>query len=80
MKDIEEEVATTVESTIYSPALERQQSRDADMLSSISCFGDERGKMHRGGRRGFCLGIWQHDSLKTSHVYLDLLEKTREHI
>ena len=56
----------TVRSTTYSPALDRQQSRDADMLSSISCFEDERGKMHRGGHQGVCLDMQDHDSLDTS--------------
>ena len=59
------EETTTVRSTIDSVALDRQQSRDADMLSSMSCFEDERGKMHRGGRQVFCLNIWKHNSLDT---------------
>lgn len=56
----------TVRSTTYSPALDRQQSRDTDMLSSMSYFEDERGKMHRGGRQGICLSICKRDSLDTS--------------
>ena len=63
---VKREVATIVESTLYSPTLERQQSRDADMCSSISYFEDERGNMYRGGRQGICLDMQDHDSLESS--------------
>ena len=58
----------TVGCTIYSPALERKWSRDADMRTTKAFFGDESGRVHRGGRSSFCLSFWQHDSLKTSPI------------